>query len=155
MNICLRLIYLILCSLSLYACSSQKKLTTIRIGVLPTMDAMPALISADKQLMKKNGIALKIVSFDSAVERDSAFHSGKIQIIACDLISSLLFHEKINSKILSLSIVDNSPHCRVAVLANPRLSKLATVTQDFFQVGLSKDTIIDIIFIYSLTCLGF
>lgn len=60
----------------------------IKIGTLPTEDALPLWVAEDKGLFKKAGLTVEIVTFQAAQERDAAFTSGAIDAFMGDIIAS-------------------------------------------------------------------
>lgn len=60
----------------------------IRIGTLPTEDALPLWVAENKGLFEKAGIAVEITTFQAAQERDAAFASGAIDAYMGDIIAS-------------------------------------------------------------------
>ncbi|MCE5191536.1 MAG: MetQ/NlpA family ABC transporter substrate-binding protein [Actinomycetia bacterium] len=60
----------------------------IKIGTLPTEDALPLWVAEDKGLFKKAGLTVEIVTFQAAQERDAAFASGAIDAFMGDIIAS-------------------------------------------------------------------
>lgn len=64
------------------------KPAAIRIGTLPTEDALPLWVAESKGLFKKAGLTVTITTFQSAQERDTAFASGSIDAFMGDIIAA-------------------------------------------------------------------
>jgi NitT/TauT family transport system substrate-binding protein len=62
----------------------------IRIGVLPVIDTLPLYVGQERGLFENNGLSIELVSFTSAVERDSAFAAGEIDGYFGDMINTLV-----------------------------------------------------------------
>ncbi len=60
----------------------------IRIGTLPTEDALPLWVAEDKGFFEKAGLSVEIITFQAAQERDAAFASGAIDAYMGDIIAS-------------------------------------------------------------------
>lgn len=60
----------------------------IRIGTLPTEDALPLWVAEDRGLFEKAGLTVEITTFQAAQERDAAFASGAIDAYMGDIIAS-------------------------------------------------------------------
>jgi len=64
------------------------KPAAIRIGTLPTEDALPLWVAESEGLFKKAGLSVTITTFQSAQERDTAFASGSIDAFMGDIIAA-------------------------------------------------------------------
>jgi NitT/TauT family transport system substrate-binding protein len=62
----------------------------IRIGTLPTEDALPLWAAEKTGISGAAGVSLEIITFQSAQERDAAFASGAIDGFMGDLIAAAL-----------------------------------------------------------------
>ena len=60
----------------------------IKIGTLPTEDALPLWVAEENGLFDKAGISVEIITFQAAQERDAAFASGAIDAYMGDIIAS-------------------------------------------------------------------
>lgn len=60
----------------------------IKIGTLPTEDALPLWVAQEKGLFQAAGLEVEIVTFQAAQERDAAFASGAIDAYMGDIINS-------------------------------------------------------------------
>jgi len=116
----------------------------LTFGILPVIDTLPFLVGVEKGFFAHEGIDLKIFSFSSALERDTAFQSGRIDGYFGDLLNTLLL---INSG-RSLSIVSTVIHTRpdqrmFALLASPK-SGITGITQaGTEQIAISRASVIE------------
>ncbi len=60
----------------------------IKIGTLPTEDALPLWVAEQEGLFKRAGLEVEITTFQAAQERDAAFASGAIDAYMGDIIAS-------------------------------------------------------------------
>jgi NitT/TauT family transport system substrate-binding protein len=67
---------------------------TLRFGVLPAIDAVPYLVAQSEGLFAAAGLDVKIVSFKSPIERDTAFQAGAVDGTIGDVPSSTLAASK-------------------------------------------------------------
>ncbi|MHC5269063.1 ABC transporter substrate-binding protein [Enterococcus sp. LJL98] len=65
--------------------------TTLKIGVMPSMDNIPFIVAHEQGFDKKHGVALQIEAFKSGKDRDAAFQSGAVDGINADLIGIALY----------------------------------------------------------------
>ncbi len=82
---------------------SSARATSIRIGVLPIVESLPFLVAQDRGIFQSSGLKVEIVSFASALERDSAIQSGAIHGAIHDILGLGL----LRSKEIPFSIVTN------------------------------------------------
>jgi len=90
---------------SLTACSSTGKEAngTLSIGVLPDVDSVPIIIADNEGYFKENNLNVEIHLFHSAMDRDAALQSRKIDGAVSDMLAALYgkeggFNVKITSK---------------------------------------------------------
>lgn len=60
----------------------------IKIGTLPTEDALPLWVAEEEGLFQTTGLSVEIITFQAAQERDAAFASGAIDAYMGDIINS-------------------------------------------------------------------
>lgn len=63
---------------------------SLRIGILPVLDTLPLQVAVQDGLFQEEGLAVELVSFTSALERDTAIQSGKLDGYFGDLLNTLL-----------------------------------------------------------------
>ncbi|MHB1340591.1 MAG: ABC transporter substrate-binding protein [Coriobacteriia bacterium] len=64
------------------------ELEPIKIGTLPTEDALPLWVAEENGLFEEAGLEVEIITFQAAQERDAAFASGAIDAYMGDIINS-------------------------------------------------------------------
>lgn len=85
----LRLLPALLCALALSAGPARSAaVPPVRLGTLPTEDALPLWAAEQEGIPSKAGLALQIMTFQSAQERDAAFLAGAIDGFMGDLIAA-------------------------------------------------------------------
>jgi len=68
--------------------TKQVTLAPIKIGTLPTEDALPLWAAEAKGLFTKAGLKVEIITFPSAAERDIALNAGSINAEMGDIIAA-------------------------------------------------------------------
>lgn len=92
----------------------------IRIGVLPIVESLPFLVAQEKGFFHSSGLKVEIVSFASALERDSAIQSGEIHGAIHDILGlSLLKSKDIPFAIVTNMTVPTSKKDLFVLLASP------------------------------------
>ena len=66
---------------------------TLRIGVLPILDALPMYVAEAQGYFKDAGITVTFVPVASAAERDQLMQAGQIDGMINDLVSTVLYNK--------------------------------------------------------------
>ncbi|MEW6447091.1 MAG: MetQ/NlpA family ABC transporter substrate-binding protein [Bacillota bacterium] len=105
--------------LALTGCGKQSR-DAVTIGVLPIIDNLPFWVAEEKGYLKEAGLTVKFVSFPSAVERDSAFTAGQIDLAVGDLIAvAQMRHGGTKVKAMAVCQGVKPEEGRFAILAAP------------------------------------
>ena len=70
---------------------SEKDPTAIRLGVLPTMECLPFYYADSIGLFDSLGMNVRLVTFDAAMDADTAYVNGKIDGIVTDLVKACIW----------------------------------------------------------------
>ena len=116
----------------------QGQVQNLRIGLMPDVDSIPFLIAQEKGYFREEGVSVTLEHFKSAMERDSALQSGKLDGVVSDMLAEAFaksggFDTVITSLTTGsykLVINKNEPAASVRDLKNK-------------DVAISKNTIID------------
>lgn len=119
---------------------------TIRFGVLPALDTLPLHVAVRDGLFKAQGLNVELVSFLSALERDTAMQAGSLDGYFGDLVATLLL-VKAGAPLRVVSIAyESSPDRRMfGLVTSPRKSSLTLNDLSGATVGISRSTIIEFI----------
>jgi len=117
---------------------------SLKIGVLPIVDALPFYVAKQNNLFRKNSVDVSIIPFRSAVERDAAFQAGKLNAYLGDLVSASLlrgrgFHLKVVSVILGMHPGEGL----FAILAAPQAPLHSLRDLKGRSIAISSNTIIE------------
>lgn len=112
-------------------------LRELRVGVFLDSDSIPLLVADARGLFAKEGVNVKLVTFQNPVERDAALQSGAVDGVVSDLLAAALavqggFELRVTSLTDGRYGVASAPGSGIANLA-----QLKGV-----QVGVSLNTII-------------
>ena len=97
-----KLFYILLCMMVAGLCgschSTEEKFstsdsTTLRLGVLPTMECLPFYYADSTGLFQSLGVKVQLVTFDAAMDADTAFANGSIDGIVSDLVKACILIE--------------------------------------------------------------
>lgn len=70
---------------------SEKDSTAIRLGVLPTMECLPFYYADSIGLFDSLGVNVHLVTFDAAMDADTAYVNGNIDGIVTDLVKACIW----------------------------------------------------------------
>jgi NitT/TauT family transport system substrate-binding protein len=62
----------------------------LRFGLLPVVDTLPLIVGQQEGHFAAQGISLKLISFQSALERDAALQAGQLDGYFGDMLNTLL-----------------------------------------------------------------
>jgi NitT/TauT family transport system substrate-binding protein len=116
----------------------------IRLGTLPVEDSLPIYVAEQKGLFEKENLNVKIITFNSAHERDAAFQTGKIDGFMGDvLIAASMQNSGLPVSIVSVILGATPREGRFAILASPT-SGISSVNQlRGVRIAISRNTIIE------------
>ncbi|MBM4348467.1 MAG: hypothetical protein FJ106_01025 [Deltaproteobacteria bacterium] len=116
--------------------------SSIRMGVLPILESLPFIVAQERGLFQSSGLKVEIVSFASALERDSAIQSGAIHGAIHDILGiSLLRSKEIPFTIVTNMTVPTSKKDLFVVLASPGSGLKGIEELRGSEIGLSSHTI--------------
>lgn len=121
---------------------SQSK--PVKIGVLPIEDNLPFYVAEKDGLYTKEGVQIELISFASALERDTALQAGQIDGEVADILAvALLKKMGTDVKIVSIGLGATPEEGRFAILSSPK-SKIHSVADlKGATLGISQNSIID------------
>ena len=116
----------------------------LNMGILPVIDTLPLIVAHEKGLFEQQGIDVKILSFNSALERDAALTSGRIDGYFGDLVITLLLNSKGEDlKVLTESYHTTSQQTMFSLLSSPGSDIRTPADIGDTPVAISSGTIIE------------
>ncbi len=134
-----------LLALALGACApAAAPATTLRIGVLPILEALPMYVALSQGTFAEEGLQVEFIPAASAAERDQLMQAGQIDGMINDLVSTLLY----NQQQVQIVIVR---FARVASAQDPAYRILASASSGItgvdglrgVPIGVSEGTVIE------------
>ena len=128
----------------LAGCMQQQKAdkqeqVKIKMGILPIVDTLPLIVAEEKGYFKQAGVDVELVTFPSAVERDSALQAKAIDGSLGDLLAAAsLYNGGFPVQVVSLSLGETGHEGRFAILSASLFCSLGIC----FNNTLLKSTII-------------
>jgi NitT/TauT family transport system substrate-binding protein len=92
----------------------------MRVGILPVIDTLPLIVAEEQGLFREEGITVKIINFNSALERDAAIRGNALDGYFGDLLNTIF----LNAGGDDLRVITTAYHTRndrrmFALLASP------------------------------------
>jgi NitT/TauT family transport system substrate-binding protein len=122
------------------------EMATLRIAVLPILDALPMYVAQQEGLFENNGIKVEFIPVASAAERDQVFASGQVDGMINDSISTLFYNqEQPQIQIVRMARTATSEMPQYQVLASPKSGFTSVEDLKGVEIGISEGTVIEYI----------
>ena len=93
---------------------------SLSLGLLPVIDTLPLIVAEKNRFFEEQGIDVRFLYFASALERDVALQSGKVDAYFGDLLNTLLLINSGRRLSVVTSVMRTDPRQRMfALLAAP------------------------------------
>jgi NitT/TauT family transport system substrate-binding protein len=117
----------------------------LNIGLLPSLDSFPYIVAQEEGFFEEEGLQIELTTFQSAMERDTAFQVGKIDGMASsDLITICLMRNAgIKAKAIRLGSGEKAGDGHIGIVVSPN-SNIGTLDDlKGKAIAISPNTIID------------
>lgn len=132
------------CLLVLLGAAPAGAADPIRIGILPVLDTLPLQVAVRDGLFEKQGLQVALVPFNSAMERDVAMQSGRLDGYFGDLINTLLLiKSRVPMRIIATSYRSMPGQRMFALVTAPQVKASDPAAISKMKVGISNATIIE------------
>ncbi len=116
----------------------------LRIGTLPVVDTLPLLVGQTENLFSEQGLQVELTPFQSALERDAALQSGKLDGYFGDLLNTiLLIRSGQDIKIVATAFHTHPQHRMFGIVTAPGSGASSPADLKGRQVAISRATIIE------------
>jgi NitT/TauT family transport system substrate-binding protein len=116
----------------------------VSLGVLPVIDALPLIVATERGFFEEEGVTVKLLYFTSALERDVALQSGRLDAYFGDLLNTLLLINSGQHLSLVTTVVRTDPRQRMfALLAAPRSRISRMEDLEGGEVAISRASVIE------------
>lgn len=123
-------------AVSLSSCAAKPS-EPLRFGIMPDADSLPFMVAADEGLFAKRKVAVELVTFVNAQERDAAIQAGKVDGAISDILAAAFLKAGgFDAKVTSAS------DGRYGIAAAPGSAASGASDLAGKSVGLSTNTII-------------
>ncbi len=123
---------------------AQAESTAIRFGILPVLDTLPLQVAETEGLFKAQGLDVELISFSSALERDTAMQTGQLDGYFGDLINTLLLMQGGIRMHIGLVSYRTTPGRRMfGIAASPANMEMTPESSVGSRIGISESTVIE------------
>jgi len=118
--------------------------TPLKVGLLPIIDCLPMWVAQRDGYFATENVAVELVNFASAVERDAALQSGQLDGELNDLISTgLLNKERTQVKIVRLTYQATPSKPMISLVVGPNSKVQSPADLKGAELALSQNTVIE------------
>ena len=112
--------------------------TALRLGVLPTMECLPFYYADSIGLFDSLGVQVKLVTFDAAMDADTAFVNGDIDGIVSDLVKACIWQGQGDT-----SYVAMVGELRLWLITSPKARLLKAESLKEKIIGITRHSAVD------------
>jgi NitT/TauT family transport system substrate-binding protein len=131
-------------TLVLAGCGGRAEPATLRIGVLPILDALPMYVAAEEGMFAERGVEVAFVAAASAAERDQLLQAGEVDAIVTDLVALALYNRD-DARVVAVryAMTPTPEFAQFRVMAS-RLSGIVSPEELVgVEIGISEGTVIE------------
>ena len=122
------------------------KRRTIKIGVMPDEAALPYYVAERDGIFADHGVKVKVVPFQSALERDNALTDGKIDAAESDPVGAILLRNAgFDAKIVNIELQETPEKLRFAIVVNSGSGISSVGDLEGRKIAIPRDTMIEYI----------
>lgn len=118
--------------------AQQADSTTIRIGVLPTVESIPLFYADSVGLFDSLGLDVRLVTFEAAMDADTAMAGGSIDAILSDLVKATAHQQNGDSIHI---IVSSDLHLSLVTSLNARILRPQSLKEKI--IGITRHSAVD------------
>jgi NitT/TauT family transport system substrate-binding protein len=112
----------------------------LKMGILPVIDTLPLQVAVQEGFFAAEGIAVELVMFSSAMERNTAMHSGQLDGFFGDIPAMLLLvRNGVDIRFLTVSYATDPEQRMFGLVLSPSLTKASGE----LTVAISRASIIE------------
>lgn len=127
------------------ACSPQtSEPTTLRIVVLPILDALPMYVAQQEGYFEENGVDVEFIPVSSAAERDQIMAASQGDGMINDLISTLFYNkDETQIQIVRFARIATPKYPQFRILAAPESGISSVEDLKNVAIGISEGSVIE------------
>lgn len=135
---------LILFGLALPACAPAAGPTTLKIAVLPVIDALPMYVAQQEGLFEKHKVSVEFIPVASAPERDQLIAAGQADGMINEALSTAFYNkDEVRVQIVRYARAATSETALFSILASGKGEIDSPEKLRGVEIGISEGTVID------------
>lgn len=138
-----KVLILIVLALLLTACGGQAEPETLRIAVLPILDALPMHVALAQGYFEEANLNVELVPVTSGPERDQLMQAGQVDGMINELVSTLFYNQEDTQVVIvrfARTATSTSPV--FSILAAPGSGIESVEDLAGVEIGISEGTVI-------------
>ena len=112
--------------------------TALKLGVLPTVDCLPFYYADSIGLFDSLGISMKLVTFDAAMDADTAFVNGTVDGVVSDLVKTCIWQGQGDTAMVAMV-----GELRMWLITSPRARLLKAESLKEKIIGITRHSAVD------------
>ena len=130
--------------LLLSACASPAEPATLRMTVLPIIDALPMYVAQQEGLFAKHGVTVEFVPVASAPERDQILAAGQADGTINETLAVMLFNkESAQMQVVRYALRPTAEHGHFFIIASGQSGITDVNGLKGVEIGVSQGTVIE------------
>jgi NitT/TauT family transport system substrate-binding protein len=128
----------------LAACGRSSAPATIRVAVLPILDALPMYVADAQGYFSDQGLTVQFIPVSSAAERDQVMQAGQADAMINDLVSTMLYNKdttQIQIVAFARTATPKFPQYRVLAAKDSGIETIEDLKG--VEIGVSEGTVIE------------
>ncbi|NWG34728.1 MAG: ABC transporter substrate-binding protein [Chloroflexi bacterium] len=140
----------------LSACGSPAEPATLKIAVLPIIDALPMYVAQQEGLFAKHGVSVEFVPVASAPERDQILAAGQADGTINETLAVMAFNkEVVQMQVVRYALRPTEGHGHFFILASGQSGITDVNGLKSVEIGVSQGTVIEYVTERILQAQGF
>ncbi|MGD8805825.1 MAG: MetQ/NlpA family ABC transporter substrate-binding protein [Chloroflexota bacterium] len=128
----------------LAACSGQSEPTTIRLAVLPILDALPMYVAQEQGYFEDEDLVVEFIPVTSAAERDQVIQAGRADGMINEILSTLFYNnEQPEVTIVRYARIPTPDFPQFYILSSANSGIMSVDDLKGQDIGISEGTIIE------------
>lgn len=135
---------LIVLALLLVGCGGQAEPQSVRVAVLPILDALPMHVALEKGYFADENLEVELVTVNSGPERDQLMQSGQVDAMINEIVSVLFYNQQDTEVVIvrfARTATADSPV--FSILAAPGSGIESVEDLAGVEIGISDATVIE------------
>lgn len=114
--------------------------TSLRLAVMPTMDCLPFYYADSLGIFDSLGVKIQLITFDAAMDADTAFKNGDVDGIVSDLVKLSIWRGNGDSLTVAMA---NDLNLWLVTAQNARIGRVESIKEKI--IGITRHSALDFV----------